>query len=273
VTPLAVVPFAHAGDRAPEVPLLGWAVPFVVVAVGAAVYLAGVRAHRGRRPWSGWRTASWLGGVALVAVAVSPAVGSLADEARGHMVQHLLLGMLGPLGLVMGAPITLLLGSAPAAVGRAVAGLLRTRPVHVVSHPVTAAALHVGGLFALYLTPLYAVSVRHEAVHVLVHVHFLVAGCLFAWAVAGPDPAPRRPGVGVRAVVLVLAAGAHSWLGKLLYARAGDLPPGAGHTAAEVEVAAQWMYYGGDLVEVLLAAALFAAWYRRAGRAAAVQRA
>jgi putative membrane protein len=70
-----------------------------------------------------------------------------------------------------------------------------------------------------------------------------------------------------------VAGGAHSYLGKLLYARAAELPPGAGHSAAEVEVAARWMYYAGDVVELLLAAALFAAWYRGAGRAARLRRA
>jgi putative membrane protein len=104
-----------------------------------------------------------------------------------------------------------------------------------------------------------------------VHVHFLAAGYLFAWAIAGPDPAPRRPGIGTRTAVLVLAAGAHSYLGKLLYARAGELPHGAGHGASEMEVAAQWMYYGGDLAELLLAAALFATWYRHAGRTAGME--
>jgi putative membrane protein len=262
----------HTGHAAPFEPL-PWLVPLVVLAVGSGAYLAGVRALRSRRsrhgrPWSRWRTASWLTGVALVAAALTPVVAQVPPGAREHMVQHLLLGMLGPLGLVMGAPVTLLLGATPTPVGRAVAGVLRSRPLHVLGHPVTAALLHVGGLFALYLTPVYATAARHEAVHLLVHVHFLVAGCLFTWAVAGPDPAPRRPGVGVRAAVLVVAGGAHSYLGKLLYARAGELPPGAGHSAAEVEVAARWMYYGGDVVELLLAAALFAAWYRGAGRAA-----
>jgi putative membrane protein len=123
----------------------------------------------------------------------------------------------------------------------------------------------------LYLTPLYAASVQHGLLHHAVHVHFLAAGYLFAWSIAGPDPAPRRPGTGVRTAVLVVAAGAHSYLGKLLYAGAGELPPGAGHGTAEMEAAAQWMYYGGDLAELLLATALFAAWYRRAGRGAAAE--
>jgi putative membrane protein len=266
-----VVPFAHVGHGTPYEPLQ-WLLPVLVVVLGGGVYVAGMLAYQARRgrSWSTWRAASWLAGTALVAVALSPAVNEIATEARGHMVQHLLLGMLGPTALVMGAPVTLLLGSTAPTVGRAVSRVLRSPAFHVVSHPVTAAAVHVGGLFALYLTPLYAAAVEHEVVHHVVHVHFLAAGYLFAWAIAGPDPAPRRPGISTRTAVLVLAAGAHSYLGKLLYARGGELPRGVGHPAADIEVAAQWMYYGGDVAELLLAAALFATWYRQAGRRTAL---
>jgi putative membrane protein len=264
-----VVPFAHGGHGSSYEPLQ-WLPPALAVAVGGGVYLAGMLAFRTRRgrAWSAWRATSWLGGTALVAVALTPVVAEVATEPQGHMVQHLLLGMLGPLGLVMGAPVSLLLGAAPPAVGRAVGRVLRSRTFHVVGHPLFAASVHVGGLFALYLTPLYAAATQHTLVHHLVHLHFLAAGYLFAWSIAGPDPAPRRPGIAMRTVVLVVAAGAHSYLGKLLYAGAGELPRGAGHGVADVEVAAQWMYYGGDVAELLLAAALFSTWYRRAGRAA-----
>ncbi len=262
---VAAAAYAHAGhDHGPTVS--DWVLPLLVLAVGAGGYLLGAAAYAGRRhrDWSSWRTASWLAGVVVIATALSPVLADQAAQARGHMVQHLLLGMLGPLALVLGAPVTLLLGATSSTLGRRVTRILRTRAFHLLSHPVTAAVLNVGGMFVLYLTPLYALAGREAWVHHLVHVHFLAAGYLFAWSIAGPDPAPRRPGMGMRVGVLVLAAAAHSYLGKLLYARAGELPPGAGHTVAEMETAAQWMYYGGDVTELLLAAALFSAWYRRA---------
>jgi putative membrane protein len=102
----------------------------------------------------------------------------------------------------------------------------------------------------------------HPWGHHLVNLHLVLAGCLFTWAVAGPDPAPRRPGYGTRFAVLVLAAGAHAWLAKLLYAGAATLPALRGYPVAGSEQAAQLMYYGGDAAEVLLAVALFAAWSR-----------
>lgn len=250
---------AHAGDPAGSALVAAWASAAVTLAVLVAPYVWGVRRYHDQMPrtWDQRRIAAWLVGALAVAVALTPAVG---DGARGHMVQHVLLGMVGPLGLVLGAPVTLLLGASGTRTRHRVLRLLGLRGVRLVANPVPAAVLHVGGLYLLYLTPVYALTLRHDAVHHLVHLHFLVAGCLFTWAVAGPDPAPLRPGRWVRLTVLVLAAGAHSALAKLLYAGAGGIPPGSGEPAAELRAAAQLMYYAGDLVEVVLAIALFAAW-------------
>ena len=134
------------------------------------------------------------------------------------MHQHLLLGMYAPLGLVLGAPITLLLRSIPPAHGRLIGRVLRSRPAHFLAHPVVALILSVGGLPALYFTPLYAATTTDEALHLLVHVHFLLAGYLFAWVIAGPDPAPHRPSVPVRLVVLGVAIAGHAVISQLMYA-------------------------------------------------------
>lgn len=246
-----------------------WLLPALSAIVPGAVYLSGVwRLRRNGRVWSRWRTASFLLGLVLVGAALSPVLEAAAAGLRGHMVQHLLLGLYAPLALVLAAPLTLLLAALPVPARRPVATVLRSRPLHMLSHVSTAAVLSVGGLYALYLTPLYALSMRSGNVHNLLHLHFLLAGYLLAWAVAGPDPGPRRPGTGVRIAVVIAAGGAHSFLAKLLYSRAPALPPGSDDSTAEIELAAQWMYYGGHLGDLLLLTALFAAWYRRTGRAA-----
>src|SRR5690606_5215246 len=104
--------------------------------------------------------------------------------------------------------------------------------------------------------------------HQLIHLHYLLAGCLYAWVVAGPDPAPRRPGLAGRVALLVAASAAHACLAKLLYAGADRLPPGlADRDPAAWQAAAELMYYGGTGADLLLATALFAAWYRRRGPA------
>ena len=265
-TSALVAPFLHSSSSTSQVG--GWALPVVLVTVAVGCYLAGVRRHRARRAlrWSRWRTASWAAGAAMVGLASTPVVEAAARQPSGHMAQHVVLGMIAPLALVLGAPLRLVLATTSPAVGRLIGRLLRARPVHFLTHPASAAVVAVGGMLVLYLTPLYAASAGNAAVHHAVHLHVVASGYLFSWSIVGPDPAPDRPGLRTRVLVLVLAAAAHSCLAKLLYARAEELPPGHRHTVDEMEQAAQWMYYGGDLAEVLLATALFASWYRLARR-------
>ncbi|GAA1812177.1 hypothetical protein GCM10009771_12600 [Nesterenkonia flava] len=184
------------------------------------------------------------------------------------MLQHLLIGMYAPLLLLLGAPVTVVLGAASTTWRARLGRVLKSTGLHLVSHPATAAALHIGPLFLLYLTPVYTLMMTSWAWHVIFMVHFVLAGTLFAWSIAGPDPAPRRPGVVTRAAVLVLSGGLHAWLATLIYSRAESLPTAAHHGAdgaagaEELRSAAQLMYYGGDGAEILLAIALFAGWYR-----------
>ncbi|GAA2729717.1 cytochrome c oxidase assembly protein [Cellulomonas aerilata] len=257
---------SHAHGAAAGPP--GWLLAAALAAVAVVLYLRaarGVRTGTGR-PWGARRTWAFLAGVAAAVVAVSPLVGDATGGARGHMVQHVVLGMAAPLALVLGAPVTLALTSLPVAARRRAVRALASAPVQVLAHPVTAGLLHVGGLYALYLTPLYALTLRSPAVHRAVLVHFLAAGCLFAWSLVGPERTSRRPGLRTRVGVLVVASAAHGYLAKVLYARAPLLPAGNGHGVGELQDAARWMYSAGDVAEVALAAALFAAWHRRRRR-------
>ncbi|CAM5612370.1 Cytochrome c oxidase assembly protein OS=Streptomyces rutgersensis OX=53451 GN=F0345_27105 PE=4 SV=1 [Streptomyces diastaticus subsp. diastaticus] len=70
--------------------------------------------------------------------------------------------------------------------------------------------LSSGSLAVLYFTPLYNATLGHPAAHWLLHAHFLLSGCLFAYVIAGPDPAPARPAVPVRLVCLGVAVTAHA---------------------------------------------------------------
>ena len=116
----------------------------------------------------------------------------------------------------------------------------------------------------LYLTPLYAAMQASPLLHVLVHLHFLAAGYLFTWAVlAAPDVSPHPASLRLRLAVLFVAIAAHATLGKVMYGYL--LPRHTANAAEEIMAAAQLMYYGGDLAELLLAMALFAGWYRAQG--------
>jgi putative membrane protein len=233
----------------------------LLVAVVAAALLYEALATIDRRGWPWWRTMLFLGGCGLLVYALtSDALPWPAADFRAHMLQHLLVGMVAPLGLVLGAPVTLLLRTLPRPAGRAVGRVLRSRVGHVLANPVVALTLNLGGLAALYLTPLYAATLHYGEMHGLVHMHFLLAGCLFAWVIAGPDPAPVRLAVPVRLVLLGVAIAVHAVLSQLMYAGIYvDLPV----PPDQRQGGAALMYYGGDIAELLLAATLVSTWRPR----------
>ena len=237
------------------------AAALAVVAGGAGAYAAAVWAGRQRgRGWPAGRAAWFALGAGALAVAVSPPVVAAAHaDLRVHMAQHVVVAMLAPLALVLGAPVTAGLRALPTAWARRASRALGSGPVRVASHPASALALNLGGMWALYATPLWGAMHHSGGVWAAVHVHMVAAGALFAWAVlAGPDPAPHAAPMGVRLGALVAGIAGHAVLSKGLVAQGWP----AGHEHAEVLAAAQVMYYGGDLAEGLLLVALLAAWYR-----------
>ncbi|MFI6128920.1 cytochrome c oxidase assembly protein [Micromonospora sp. NPDC051141] len=250
---------SHAGHAG------GFPATALLPAVMFWAYLAAALRLRdpGGPGWAHRRTVSFGLGTLLVAA------GLLApgDDFVGHMWQHLLIGMLAPLALVLGAPVTLLLRTLDRRTARRLIHLLRHPVARVLGHPVTGLLLTAGGLWLLYLTPLYRATLENPLLHPLVQAHFLLSGVLFAWSVAGPDPGPHRPRVPVRLVVLGASVAAHATIAQLLYAGVlVDVPA----TGAELRAGATLMYYLGDLAEIALALALLATWRpeRRAHRPA-----
>ncbi|WP_083751186.1 cytochrome c oxidase assembly protein [Kribbella sp. ALI-6-A] len=233
------------------------------LAVAVAYVWAAQRLRRRGDSWSGWRTLSFVVGVlALGAVLQLP-----DGEFTAHMTQHLVIGMLAPLLIVLARPFTLMLRVLPPSSSRR--ALLRV--VHsrwsgwLISLPVVA-VLEAGSLWALYRTPLFASTQQHPWLHALVHLHVLLTGLLFTFAICQLDPVRRRYGLLPRAATVVLTGAAHAVLAKSLYA---EPPPGTTFTPADLAAGAKLMYYGGDVVEIALAVVLALQWYRAEGRALA----
>ncbi|MEU1464074.1 cytochrome c oxidase assembly protein [Streptomyces sp. NPDC005727] len=232
-----------------------------VLLAAAGCYL--LAAHRARRrnparSWNGWRSASFLGGLGLLALALLPPLSSAAhSDFRGHMAQHMLIGMYAPTALVLAAPVTLLLRALPAARTRTLSAVLHSTPARVLAHPAVALALSTGSLGVLYFTPLYNAAMGHPLGHWLMQAHFLASGCLFAHVIAGPDPAPHRPGVRTRLVYLGVAIAAHALIAQAMY---GGFFVDIRAPVEQVRQGAEIMYYGGDIAELVLAGALMATW-------------
>lgn len=233
-----------------------------VLILASAAYITGAL-RVGFRRATRWRTAAWCVGAGSIAAALSPSFMAYAHaDIRGHMLQHLALGMFAPIGLVLAAPVTLALRNLPRAGAAVLVRLLSARPVRWLSHPITAALLDIGAMFVLYLTPLYATAQANATLGAWLRLHFIVAGCLFTWSILGIDAAPHRAGRRTRLAVLFLAMAAHGALSKYMYLHGA--PAGVDASFAARQQAAQLMYYGGDIAALLVAAAFFAPRSRRA---------
>ncbi|MDH6514971.1 cytochrome c oxidase assembly factor CtaG [Streptomyces sp. SAI-208] len=243
--------------------------PAELVVAGAALlatvlYLAAAgRLRRRGDAWPVTRDMSFAaGGVATAWATLGETWGGPFTQ---HVVRHLVVGMAAPLLCVAARPLTLALRAlAPGRARRRLVALAHSGAVGLLLFPPLAAVLDVGGLWLLYRTDLFAATAHRPWPHSAVQVHMAVAGLLFTFAVGGLDPVRRRWGLAVRGATVLAAGAAHAVLARTLYSRP---PPGTGFGAADLHQGAQWMYYGGDLVEAGLAVLMGVGWYAAAGRA------
>ena len=185
-----------------------------------SLYILGVVVLKRRGDeWPVGRTIAFAISVALVDFATSGGIGVYAHFAFSyHMLGHMILGMIAPIGFVLSAPITLALRTLPQGRTPEERGLrgtlitvIHSRYSIIMTNPVVALALFDGSLFALYMTPLFGKLMQSHAGHVLMDFHFLLAGYLFFYVIVGIDPNPRKIPHIVRIIVLFAAMSIHAF--------------------------------------------------------------
>ena len=219
---------AVAGIATPDAPNL-WrlislydpdALMIGVLITAVALYIKGVvvLTRRGDK-WPVGRTVAFALGISAIDYATSGGLGVYAKFSfEYHMLAHMLLGMVAPIGIVLGAPITLALRTLPQGRNpeeRGVRGtliaLLHSKPAGIFTNPVVILAIFDGSLFALYMTPLFGNMMQSHLGHLLMNVHFLLAGILFFHVIIGIDPNPRKVPYIVRIVILFAAMSIHAF--------------------------------------------------------------
>ena len=252
--------------------LLDWQLPPVAgtVLVGSAVaYGWGVeRLRRRGRAWPAARTASFAGGLVVLTVALCSGLAHYDTTVFSlHMLQHLLLAMVGPPLLALGAPVTLALQAGSRPLQEGLLRVLHSGPVSIATHPLVTWVVFGGSLIVLYFTPLYAATLRHPWLHDLVHVHFVIAGMLFIWPVVGLDPHRWRLPYGARLLYVLVALPFHSIIGLALTTSTAQL--WVAHTVADQQAGGGVLLLGGDLITLVIFVIVFFQWAGAEERAAA----
>jgi cytochrome c oxidase assembly factor CtaG len=252
----------------------------------AAVYVVGVvRLRRRGDAWPVGRTVGWLVGCATLLAATSSGVGRYAPAMFSvHMAQHMLLSMLVPILLVLGAPVTLALRALPPA-GRSrppgarewLLAAVHSPPARWFTHPLVALPLFVGSYYALYFSGLFASALPEHPAHVLMKLHFLLTGLAFFWPLIGIDPAPRRLEPAGRLGILFASVPFHAFFGVALMSSATVIGDGFYRALAlpwvpdplrDQQLGGGLAWASGELPLLLVVIVLLVQWSRQDERSA-----
>jgi putative copper resistance protein D len=193
--------------------------------VFAGLYLAGVwRLRKRGDAWPTGRIVAWLCGCAVLLFATSSGIGRYMPAMFSvHMAAHMLLSMMVPVLLVLGAPVTLALRALPAAGGDDPPGprewllaALHSRVSLLLTNPIVATVIFVAGFYGLYFGGIFDVAASSHAAHVAMNLHFLLTGYLFYWVVIGVDPTPRPIPPIAKLAVVFASLPLHAFFGVVL---------------------------------------------------------
>ncbi len=227
LTPASVMPGMPGMDTLPPPGFAHmWSVslnPFfaTLIAVAAVLYVAAsVRLYRRGDRWPVVHTLGFAAGLMLLFAVTCTGLAQYGMYLfTEHMLQHMMLSMVVPLFLLLGAPLTLTLRALhPAPSGHTgprelLLSLLHSRFARVISSPLFTLPLFIASLYGLYFTPLFDVLMRSAVGHDLMLFHFLMVGLLFFWPIMGVDPAPHRSPYVIRILELFAAMPFHAFFG------------------------------------------------------------
>ncbi|MFF7407512.1 cytochrome c oxidase assembly protein [Streptomyces sp. TR1341] len=200
--------------------------PFFLITclLGLGLYAWGVvRLRRRGDTWPVARTFSYVIGVLTIMLVMCTKLNDYGMVMFSvHMVQHMIISMLSPILILLGAPVTLALRALPTA-GRGRKGprelllmLLHSRYMRVITHPLFTIPMFIASLYVLYFTPLFDFLMGSKTGHIAMMVHFLAVGVVFFWPIIGVDPGPHRPGHLMRMLELFAGMPFHAFFGIAL---------------------------------------------------------
>ena len=168
----------------------------VVSLLAAGLYLRGWTTVSRRMPerFGTSRLVAFMAGIASLILALSPPVDALAPVLlQAHMTQHLLLMMVAPPLLWMGAPVAPMLLGLPKPIRRGVAIALASRLgrclARKLASPVVSGAAFFIAFWTWHVPALYDLALRSDLWHHVEHACFFATALLFWRPVILPWPA------------------------------------------------------------------------------------
>ena len=242
--------------------------PFPLLVLAALVIIAvwylraqSDLAARGRR-WSWKRTLSFLSGLVALDLALQSPVATFTMEFfQAHVIQHLLLMVVAPPLLAMGAPMTLALQTSGRDTKVRLLAILNSRAFRMVSHPVPVWFAYYFSMFAFFLTFALGFAMDHMWLMDLINLVFLFASTLFWWPIVGLDPIPHWPmSHGAKMANLLIGVPIESFLALALLSTTSAAAPV--YSLASTHAGAGILWVGAEFFTFLALIPVFVQWVR-----------
>ena len=155
-----------------------------------------------------WRQACFAGGLLLIAAAIVSPIADAADElVIAHMVEHLMIGDIASLLLVLGLTGPLL---------QPVLAIRFFDRLRILAHPLVAFPLWALNFYLWHVPAFYDAAYGGAPVHALEHATFIFFGCLMWMPIFGPLPKPQWFTAGWKVVYVIAVRFAGVILGNVL---------------------------------------------------------
>jgi len=231
------------------------------IVLTTAAYLFGVRRIAATGPkWPVWRSVWFLLGELALIAGLASGVDANDHVFSVHAIQHILIGIVGPFFFALSAPVALVLQASRGRTHDAVLRLLGGRSARALLAPYSTWVLYAATALVLYVTGLYALSVRNDAVGNLVHLGLILVGYLYWMPLVGVDPIPKRMGYWGRILYVMLSMPFYTILGMSLESQSTTIAPGVSLT--ELHTGGGILWFAGETVGLLGAITLFVLWLR-----------
>ena len=275
---------AHQGIPPGQTPATAWGfvtnpVPSLFLLAATYFYINGLNNWPNKtHPINRWQKASFFAGVLVLFGALQSPMEPLAEHYFSiHQVQHLLVRMVGPLLILLGAPLTPMLRGMPPwlrqGVVRRVVRMPAARWVYVkITNPVFTTVTFLALLFFWQAPGPHDLAVHNDYVHELMHGTMLISGFLFWWIVIDPKPHRSRLHYGLRVLYLGLIVLPNTLLGaaivfqeELIYSAYRELPrPWEGFSYQSDQILGGLMLWvPGDMMSIIAAGIVMFMWYQR----------